>query len=83
MRREPPMSAMRWLAVSVLSIACVAVLHNHLAYAQNPDCRQSWMPPDAPAFCGWQTEPSLPEGRTYHAVAARRGQRLRTWRLSL
>jgi hypothetical protein len=40
-----------------------------LALAQNPDCRASWMPKDAPAFCAWETEPPLPEGRTYHAVA--------------
>ena len=39
------------------------------AFAQNPDCRQSWMPPDAPAFCAWETEPPLPQARTYHAVA--------------
>lgn len=40
-----------------------------LVSAQNPDCRASWMPPDTPAFCAWQPEPSLPEGSTYNAVA--------------
>lgn len=39
------------------------------AFAQNPDCRQSWMPTDAPAFCAFETERSLPEARTYPAVA--------------
>ena len=39
-------------------------------FAQNPDCRQSWMPVNAPAFCAFETEPPLPEARTYHAVAA-------------
>ena len=38
------------------------------AFAQNPDCRPSWMAADTPAFCAWETEPSLPEGRTYHSV---------------
>src|SRR5579872_6315372 len=38
--------------------------------AQNPDCRQSWMPPDVPAFCAWDTEPAMPEARTYPAVSA-------------
>ncbi|UOD28198.1 hypothetical protein INH39_22410 [Massilia violaceinigra] len=38
------------------------------AFAQHSDCRQSWMPPDAPAFCPFEPEPSLPEARTYHAV---------------
>lgn len=33
-------------------------------------CRQSWMPPDAPVFCAWDNEPSLPEQRSYLAVAA-------------
>jgi Kelch motif len=39
------------------------------AFAQNPNCRQSWMPLDTPVFCPWQSEPTLPEARTYHAVA--------------
>jgi hypothetical protein len=26
------------------------------------------MPKDTPAFCAWETEPSLPEARTYHSV---------------
>ncbi|HEX8614640.1 MAG TPA: hypothetical protein VF800_25450 [Telluria sp.] len=38
------------------------------AFAQHSECRQSWMPPDAPAFCPFESEPSLPEARTYHAV---------------
>lgn len=38
------------------------------AFAQNTNCRQSWMPPDTPVFCAWQAEPSLPEARTYPAV---------------
>jgi len=42
------------------------------AVAQNKSCRQSWMPPDTPVFCPWQAEPSLPEARTYHAVATSR-----------
>lgn len=54
-----------------MKIACllsVILLICGLAVAQNPDCRASWMPPDAPAFCPWNTEPSLPEARTYHSV---------------
>lgn len=50
------------LAVLMLSTASTAT-------AQNPDCRQSWMPADAPAFCSWENEPALPEARTYQAVA--------------
>jgi hypothetical protein len=38
------------------------------ALAQNADCRQPWMPANAPAFCAWQTEPQLPYARSYHAV---------------
>ena len=40
-----------------------------LASAQSPACRQAWMPADAPAFCAWDTEPSLSEARTYPTVA--------------
>lgn len=56
------MKTVHLLAIAVLLLA-------DGAFAQNPDCRQSWMPADAPAFCAWQAEPSLPEARTYHAVA--------------
>lgn len=38
------------------------------ATAQNSACRQSWMPKDAPSFCSWRSENSLPEARTYHSV---------------
>lgn len=38
------------------------------AFADNGDCRQSWMPTDAPAFCPFETEPQLPEPRTYIAA---------------
>jgi len=54
-----------------MNIACllaVVLLVYSLSFAQNPDCRASWMPPDTPAFCAWEKEPSLPEARTYHAV---------------
>src|ERR1700685_675655 len=37
--------------------------------AADPSCRQSWMPSDAPAFCSWSKEQSLPQPSTYHAVA--------------
>lgn len=50
------------------SLLTVILLVCSLASAQNPDCRQSWMPPDTPAFCAWENEPSLPEARTYHSV---------------
>ncbi len=45
------------------------VLMSHFALAQSTSCRQSWMPADAPAFCPWQQEPPLPEGRSYSAIA--------------
>ncbi len=51
------------LVTVVLLLVCAAL-------GQNPDCRQPWMSADSPAFCAWQTEPSLPEARTYHAVTA-------------
>ncbi len=56
------------MKVMYLAVAAVVFLSGNV-FAQNSDCRQSWMAPDAPAFCAWQTEPSLPEARTYHAVA--------------
>jgi hypothetical protein len=57
------------LGMKITASLTVILLIAHLAVAQNPDCRQSWMPPDTPAFCAWETEPSLPEARTYHSVA--------------
>src|SRR5579871_280450 len=45
------------------------VIFAGLASAQGPACRQAWMPSDAPAFCAWDNEPSLPEARTYPTVA--------------
>src|SRR5438270_9546766 len=51
----------RLLVIAVFFVA-------RAAFGQNADCRQSWMAPDAPAFCDWQTEPLLPEARTYQAV---------------
>jgi len=50
------------LSIMMLFLFCGAMT------AQNPDCRQAWMAPDAPAFCPWQQEPPLPEARTYQAV---------------
>lgn len=38
------------------------------AFGQDSGCRQPWMPADIPAFCSWQSEPSLPEARTYPAL---------------
>jgi hypothetical protein len=38
------------------------------ATAQVANCRQSWMPKDAPAFCSWRPEISLPQARTYHSI---------------
>jgi hypothetical protein len=32
-------------------------------------CRQNWMPTDAPSFCPWRNEATLPEVTTYFAVA--------------
>ena len=55
--------------MKITGLLTVVLLLAHLALAQNPDCRASWMPPDTPAFCAWETEPSLPEARTYHSVA--------------
>lgn len=54
-----------------LFLIVTMVLLTTAAIAQNsPGCRQAWMAPDTPVFCPWQAEPSLPEARTYHAVAA-------------
>ncbi len=39
-----------------------------VASAQSQACRQAWMPVDAPAFCAWDSEPSLPEARAYPTV---------------
>jgi hypothetical protein len=55
--------------MKVVYLLTIVLLLARLALAQNPDCRASWMPTDAPAFCAWQPEPQLPEARTYHAVA--------------
>jgi hypothetical protein len=55
--------------MKVAYLLTVILLIGRLAFAQNPDCRASWMPGDSPAFCAWQQEPSLPEARTYSAVA--------------
>jgi hypothetical protein len=55
--------------MKVVYLLTVVLLLAQLTFAQNPDCRASWMPADAPAFCAWQSEPSLSEGRSYHAVA--------------
>jgi hypothetical protein len=49
-------------------IACLALLGTQ-AHAKAPACHQDWMPSDAPAFCAWTPEPSLPQPSTYHAVA--------------
>lgn len=38
------------------------------APASATSCRQSWMPADAPVFCPWRAESSLPEARTYAAA---------------
>jgi hypothetical protein len=56
--------------MKVVRLLTVVLWLASCALAQNPDCRQSWMPPDTPAFCAWQAEPLLPEARTYHAVAS-------------
>jgi hypothetical protein len=55
--------------MKAISLLTTLLLLAPTTLAQNPDCRQSWMPTDAPAFCAWETEPSLPEARTYLAVA--------------
>lgn len=55
--------------MKVISLLTTLLLLAPTTLAQNPDCRQSWMPTDAPAFCAWETEPALPEARTYLAVA--------------
>src|SRR5260221_4184358 len=55
--------------MKITGFLTVVLLLAHLPLAQNPDCRASWMPPDTAAFCAWETEPSLPEARTYHSVA--------------
>jgi hypothetical protein len=55
--------------MKTVNLLAVALFLVRLTFAQNLDCRQTWMAPDAPAFCAWQAEPSLPEARTYHAVA--------------
>jgi hypothetical protein len=55
--------------MKVLHLLTLALLFSIGAFAQTTNCRQPWMPPDTPAFCPWQPESSLPEARTYHAVA--------------
>lgn len=64
---RPAKKGVEMKAAHLLTIVALSVVPP--AFAQNPDCRQSWMPPNAPAFCSWESEPSLPEARTYHAVA--------------
>lgn len=54
--------------MKITCLLTIMLLVHSLALAQNPDCRASWMPSDAPAFCTWDTEPSLPEARTYLSV---------------
>jgi hypothetical protein len=49
-------------------IVFAALLVTGAATAQDSSCRQSWMPKEAPAFCTWRTEVSLPQARTYHSV---------------
>lgn len=41
-----------------------------MARGQGANCRLSWMPTDAPAFCQWQPEQALPEPRTYLSAFA-------------
>ena len=53
---------------AMLLATVTVLLVTRCALAQDAACRQSWMPTDAPTFCAWQPEPSLPEARTYHAV---------------
>jgi Kelch motif len=59
---------------SMIAIICfcfaetVVAVRGQSAPAPAIGCRQSWMPPDAPAFCAWRPENSLPEPRTYAAV---------------
>lgn len=55
--------------MKVAYLLTVVLLIAQVTFAQNPDCRASWMPADAPAFCAWQPEPSLSEGRSYAATA--------------
>ena len=55
--------------MKLAQLIAFSLLLSHVTLAQNPDCRQSWMPTDSPAFCSWQPEPALPESRTYLAVA--------------
>ena len=55
--------------MKVAHLLTIVLLFTGGAYAQNTNCRQSWMPPDTPVFCPWQPESSLPEARAYHAVA--------------
>jgi hypothetical protein len=43
-------------------------------WAEDLDCRQAWMPTDAPAFCPWRAEAPLPESRAYHSVATANGR---------
>jgi hypothetical protein len=64
-------SSAMWKGVEmkVAHLLIVVLLLAPLAAGQNPDCRQSWMAADAPAFCAWEKEPPLPEARTYPAVA--------------
>jgi hypothetical protein len=61
----------RAAAVIVWAVVGLWALVGQSAGAQPAGCRQAWMPKDAPAFCGWQPEPSLPEARTYLAIATR------------
>ena len=63
--RQPPLS----LVMKLAQLLTVSLLLSQLTLAQNPDCRQSWMPPDTPAFCSWQPEPALPQPVAFHALA--------------
>lgn len=55
--------------MKLAQLLTLSLLFSPLTFAQNPDCRQSWMPADSPAFCSWQPEPALPEPRAYPALA--------------
>ena len=55
---------MKRVCLAVFAVLCLA----HIVRAQDSNCRESWMPKDAPVFCPWLTERSLPEARTYHSV---------------
>lgn len=66
-------STMFAMAQFVVPVAFLSIVHVESARAQSTppqNCRDAWLPADAPAICPFTTAPKLPSARTYHASAA-------------